>query len=64
MKDSCCEISNSLGESIAGTAIVNTTRWLMLEVPGSWAPKAIESTSIQGAVRTHIERALEMIPGS
>jgi hypothetical protein len=64
MSDSCCEISKSLGEPVAGTAIVNTTRWLMLEAPGAWAPKVMESSSLQGSIREHLECALQGLPGS
>ncbi|MAY80146.1 MAG: hypothetical protein CL930_05090 [Deltaproteobacteria bacterium] len=62
--DSCCEVSKALGEPVAGTAIVNTFRWLLVELPGAWAPKVMDSPALQGPVREHLDRALQGLPGS
>jgi hypothetical protein len=52
------------GESIAGTALSQTTRWLLLELPGPWAADPIMSPGITDSLRAHLRRVLEQAPGT
>jgi hypothetical protein len=64
MARACSAISTESGESIAGTALSQTTRWLLLELPGSWAAEPIMSPAITDSLRVHLQRVLEQAPGT
>lgn len=50
----CAEQSASLGEPLAGTA-AHATTWLLVEEPGAWAPKVLDSPGI-APIREQLER--------
>ena len=56
--------SLAAGEALAGTALAQTTHWLLVELSGPWAAKPIESAGFSPAVRDHIKAALAATPGS
>ena len=62
MSSACCDVSATLGESIDGTAVVRTRRWLMIQVSDGWAAKALDAPALAGSVRLHIEAALARMP--
>jgi hypothetical protein len=62
MSEACCDVSVALGEPIDGTAVVRTRRWLMVQVSGAWAAKALDAPCLAGPVRAHLESALMGMP--
>ncbi len=64
MVDACRTLSLAAGEPLAGTALQRTTRWILLEVPGPWAPNPLDSPALEGSVRGHLQAALASEPGT
>lgn len=61
----CCSIqSKALGEPVEGSALVDTPRWLMVQVQEAWAPKTPDAACLQGAVGTHITGEIERLGGA
>jgi hypothetical protein len=46
----CAEISLAAGEPLAGTAVANTDRWLVLEHAAPWGPLGVEDSGLPAAV--------------
>ena len=55
----CSIASDDAGEPLAGTAIESVDRWLLLEVTDTWAPKALQTEALPGAVRARLADWLE-----
>jgi len=64
MNRACRDVSLETGESLAGTAIEETTRWLLLELPGPWAAKPLMSPGISDTLRAHIQSVLDSAHGT
>ena len=64
MASACRDISMATGESVAGTALQETTRWLLLEVAGPWAAKPLMSPGIPSGTRAHLQEVLSSVPGT
>ncbi len=62
--ETCTEASHRLGEPIGGTAVVDTRRWLLIQVNAGWKPKTIDAEPLCGGVREHIESELARIGGA
>lgn len=60
----CSEASLQVGESLAGTAVDGVHTWILLEVNDLWAPKAIESTVLEGVPRAQLESWARDNPGT
>jgi hypothetical protein len=60
----CSDTSRTLDEPIAGTALDQTTHWILLEHRGPWAPKAIDAPGLTGAVRAHLQHVLDTVENS
>lgn len=58
----CRQHAIDAGEPLAGTALELTTRWLLLEIPGPWAPKPLDSPGISVKLRAHLEALLRSVP--
>lgn len=51
---SCSRASLEAGESLAGTAVAETTLWIVLEHTGGWGPKGVEDSALPDAVSKHL----------
>jgi len=58
----CREQSASFGESIAATAVSDTTTWYLLEYRQTWAAKAPESAELPAAVRERFDAWVQSTP--
>lgn len=56
----CTLSSLTAGESVTATAVESTDSWVLLEVPGGWAPKANDTASLPDAVRAAWSRVSAM----
>ena len=61
---SCSDVSRTLGEPIGGTAVVETTHWLMIQVNEGWARKTPDAAPLEGRVRAHLDSALAAFSGA
>lgn len=55
----CAAASLEVGEPLAGTAVESVDRWLLLEVNGPWAPKALQTEALPESVRARLGGWLE-----
>lgn len=46
----CATLSLEIEEPLAGTAVSDTDRWLLLEHDGPWGPRGVEDSQLSGAV--------------
>ena len=62
--DCCSTQSQTLGEPVEGSAVVDTSRWLMIQVQDSWAAKTPDTAALQGDVGAHIASELARVGGA
>ena len=62
--DCCTEQSLQLGEPVEASAVVDTPRWLMIQVQDAWAPKTPNTAALQGEVGAHIDAELARVGGA
>jgi hypothetical protein len=59
----CSELSRNSGEQIFGTASTGEV-WLLVEYPHPWGSRALESSALPAAVKSHLSSLLKTIPRS
>jgi hypothetical protein len=64
MTSSCREWSLDLDEPIAGSALSDTDRWIVLQYQRPWGPKAYAQADLPPAVRHHLDTTLAQVPRS
>ncbi len=60
----CAEASRACQEPIAGTAAAETSIWIALEYPGPWGRKALKTSGLSAATRSHLAGWMDTVPGS
>lgn len=58
----CAEQSLAAGESLAGTAVNSTDRWIVLEYERPWAAKAFEDSELPPAVKQRLVELVAAVP--
>lgn len=53
--DFCSALSLQVGEPLAGTAVAETDRFLVLEHDAQWGPKGVEDSGLPDAVVTYLQ---------
>jgi len=64
MNSACRDLSLAAGEALAGTALKQITRWVLLELPGPWTAKPLESPALSGSLREHLRAVLDGVEGT
>lgn len=59
----CADVSREAGEPLVATA-PDVQTWFLLQYDAAWEPKAIKNNNLPAAVKTHLNAALESIPGA
>jgi hypothetical protein len=64
MEPFCRERSLAVDEPIAGSAVADTDRWIVLQYQPHWAGKAYAGAELPPLVRQHLDGALAAVPRS
>jgi hypothetical protein len=59
----CSELSRNAGEQLFGTASTGEV-WLLVEYPYPWGSRAMESSALSVAIKSHLNTLLKTIPRS
>lgn len=54
MTERCSELSRERGEPIAGSAVANTSVWIVLEHRGPWGAKAVPESDLPASVKDRL----------
>jgi hypothetical protein len=57
----CSELSRNAGEQLFGTASTGEN-WILVEYPYPWGSRALESSALSPAVKSHLNSLLKTIP--